>query len=139
MSWLVSMAVTDFMFFICLLNIIFFIEPGSSLFTNRKVLFTHPGIMTSLRFNKPLMAIGATSSGFMIASRDIQLDVFYANNKAFWDFYGDELRRQTFDKWTYEEIVSKQHNAHYIRGEWLPSLSKDPYILHWGHGGGYGC
>lgn len=77
--------------------------------------------------------------GCNLTYQDVRLDVFYANNKAFWDFYGDDpaLKNGRFDKWTYEQEVSKRYGVNHIQGEWLPSLSKNPRRLHWGHGSGY--
>jgi len=51
----------EFNIFIWLLVIIFFNEEGITLFNSRKILFTLPGIITSFRFNNPLIAIGATN------------------------------------------------------------------------------
>lgn len=78
--------------------------------------------------------------GCNLTYRDVNLDVFYANNKEFWNYYWDldeRLRLGTFTKWTYEQSVSDRTGAHLLRGVWEPSLSKQPGVLHWGHGSGY--
>ena len=75
--------------------------------------------------------------GCNLAFRDVKLDAFYANNKAFWHYYGDEVIQHDFDMWTYEKEVSLKYGVRHIEGKWAPGLSTDPNYIHWGHGSGY--
>lgn len=85
------------------------------------------------RINRsPLLRFGCN-----LTFRDVDLHVFYANNAAFWDYYGEELRDKTCDKWTYVREAAEKYGANYIAGAWGAGLSTDPTVLHWGHGSGY--
>lgn len=68
------------------------------------------------------------------------LTALYSNNKEWWDYYWPRdiaLREGKFDKWTYDRETSNKYGIKFIRGVWEPGLSKDPDLLHWGHGSGY--
>jgi hypothetical protein len=71
-----------------------------------------------------------------LAFKDVRPDVFYANNKEFWAIYGKDLKHCQYPKYAYCQ-EAMEYGAQILKGEWKPSLSQDPEVLHWGHGSGY--
>lgn len=75
--------------------------------------------------------------GCNLTFQDIALDVFYACNEEFWDYYGPDLKHRTFKKYTRVPYVAEQYGAQHIEGVWKPGLSTDSRYIHLGHGSGY--
>lgn len=75
-------------------------------------------------------------------------DVHYANNVEWWTQYATHIHNVHKDRaelhgceplvlTTYRKDVADDLGAYCFRGIWAAGLSKDPTVLHFGHGGGY--
>ena len=77
----------------------------------------------------------------------VRLDVFFACNPEWWDFYHTEPKirylRDNADLWTWDFETAHQYALNWIPGKWsggrrnVTSLSTDPSYIHYGHGAGY--
>jgi hypothetical protein len=66
------------------------------------------------------------------------LDVHYACNEAWWDHYWSPLLAATrAEKWTCNEPAAKRYGLNWVAEKNAPGISKDPSVIHHGHGSGY--
>lgn len=65
------------------------------------------------------------------------LVAFLACNPEWWDHYGFDVCKYSFQKWTWDKTTSRKWGANYIEGQWGDGLSTDPNIIHYGHSSGY--
>lgn len=81
-----------------------------------------------------------------VYTQNLIIDVLYANNREWWDYYGDDAQAvcsNDTDMWTFHEDIAKKRGINYVEGRWsgderqVNSLSRDPAYIHWGHGSGY--
>ena len=81
-----------------------------------------------------------------VYTQNLILDVLFANNREWWDYYGDDAQAVCStgtDMWTFHKDIAKQRGINYVAGRWsggprnVTSLSTDPTCIHFGHGSGY--
>lgn len=81
-----------------------------------------------------------------VFAQSLIIDVLYACNREWWDYYGDEAQAKCSDAtemWTYHKDIAKQRSINHVEGRWsggprnVTSLSTDPEYIHYGHGSGY--
>lgn len=72
--------------------------------------------------------------GCNLTFKVLNLSVFHACNKAFYDYYWDKgLKDISADKWTWDERVRDEYGVNYVKGIWAPGLSTDPNYIHYHH------
>jgi hypothetical protein len=65
------------------------------------------------------------------------LEVMYAVNGAFWDYYYDEASKHPCQKWTTNKDAAEKYNLNWIDEKWGEGLCPVPNLIHHGHGSGY--
>ena len=66
------------------------------------------------------------------------LELLYACNEGWWNYYWSEaLARHPAQKWTTNAQAAQKYGLNWIAERNRPGLSKDPTVIHHGHGSGY--
>lgn len=63
--------------------------------------------------------------------------LLYSVNKAWWDHYFDDVKRLPCEKWTTNREAAEAYSLNWIGERNELGLSRDPGIIHHGHGSGY--
>lgn len=63
--------------------------------------------------------------------------LLYSVNRAWWDYYWNQVKNLPCEKWTTNIGASVKYNINWIAEVNKHGLSEDPNLIHHGHGSGY--
>lgn len=66
-----------------------------------------------------------------------ELELLYACNRQWWDYYWPEVKDCTAEKWTTNIEAADAYGLNWIAEKNAKGLSTDPTVVHHGHGSGY--
>jgi len=63
--------------------------------------------------------------------------LLYAVNSGWWDHYWPQVKKHACQKWTTNKESAEKYGLNWVAEKNAPGLSKDPSIIHHGHGSGF--